>query len=382
MHTKTDIRQRRWMIRFAPWSNRVRATAPPNKSHSAYLNVFQLSLRQLDCPIGSLGAGMRRREFIAFLGGVTAIWPRLAIAQQASGKVWRVAWLSPVFADTAVDREIIEAFREEMQELGYVEGNNLVLDSRFAEGHIERLASLTSELIALRPDVIVAYATPAIAAAQRATSTIPIVMAPATDPIGSGFIQSLAHPGANITGVANMYGDAIGKSIELLHAILPAARRIAVLMSANPAHPQQYALVEAAAKALGLTPIAIMAATPADLQQAFKEMRQQNCAALFVLADPIRPTIPALATESKIPAIYQYGGYVDLGGLASYGAALTPMYRKAAQYVDKIFKGGNPAEIPVEQPVAFELALNLKTAAALGLSLPDIVLARADKVIE
>jgi putative ABC transport system substrate-binding protein len=161
--------------------------------------------------------------------------------------------------------------------------------------------------------VIVAYATPAIAAAQRATSTIPIVMAPATDPIGSGFIKSLAHPGANITGVANMYGDAIGKSVELLHAILPLARRIAVLMSANPAHPQQYALVEAAAKALGLTPIAIMAATPADLQQAFKEMRQQNCDALYVLADPVRPTIPSLATESKIPAIYQYSGYVDFG---------------------------------------------------------------------
>jgi putative tryptophan/tyrosine transport system substrate-binding protein len=313
---------------------------------------------------------------------MTAIWPLPAIAQQASDKMWRVAWLSPVFADTAVDREIIDAFRDEMGKLGYVEGKNLILDSRFGEGHIERLPSLTSELIALHPDVIVAFATPAIAAVQRATSTIPIVMAPATDPIGSGFIKSLAHPGANITGVANMFGDAVGKSVELLQAILPAARRIAVLMSSNPTHPQQYALVEAAAKGLGLTPIAIIAATPADLQQAFKEMRELNCDALYVLADPIRPTIPSLATESKIPAIYQFSGYVDIGGLGSYGAALTPMYRKAAQYVDKIFKGGDPAEIPVEQPTAFELALNLKTAAALGLSIPDAILARADKVIE
>jgi putative tryptophan/tyrosine transport system substrate-binding protein len=327
------------------------------------------------------GDAMRRREFIGLIGGVAA-WPLAAQAQQPSGKVWRVAWLSPVFADTLVDKEIMQAFRSEMRELGYVEGKNLIVDSRYGEGHIERLPLLTSELIALHPDVIVALATPAIAAAQRATSTIPIVMAPATDPIGSGFVKSLAHPGGNISGVANMYGDAIGKSVELLHTILPAAKRVAVLMSSNPTHPQQYALVGAAAKALDLMVIAIMAATPADLQQAFKEMRLQDCDALFVLADATRPTIPSLATEAKIPAIYQFSSYVDLGGLASYGAALPPMFRKAAQYVDKIFKGASPAELPVEQPVAFELALNLKTAAALGLTIPDAVLARADKVIE
>src|ERR1700720_398387 len=172
---------------------------------------------------------MRRREFISLLGGVAAAWPLPAIAQQPSGKVWRLAWLSPGFADTVFDREIIEAFRAEMRDLGYVEGKNLVVDSRFGEGHIERLPSLMNELIALRPDVIVAFATPAIAAAQRATSAIPIVMAPATDPIGSGFVKSLAHPGGNITGVANMFGDAIGKSVELLHTILPTAKRIAVL---------------------------------------------------------------------------------------------------------------------------------------------------------
>jgi putative tryptophan/tyrosine transport system substrate-binding protein len=180
---------------------------------------------------------MQRRDFITLLGGATAIWPLPALAQQPPGNVWRVGWLSPVFADTLFDREIIEAFRAEMRELGYVEGNNLIVDSRFGEGHIERLPSLISELIALRPDVIVAFATPAIAAAQRATSTIPIVMAPATDPIGSGFIKSLAHPGGNITGVANMLGDAIGKSVELLHTILPTARRIAVLMSTKPDPP-------------------------------------------------------------------------------------------------------------------------------------------------
>jgi len=325
---------------------------------------------------------MRRREFIILLGGAAAGWSLPAIAQQHSGKVWRVAWLSPAFADTPVDKEINETFHAEMQRLGYVEGKNLIVDSRFGEGNIERLPVLTSELIALRPDVIVAIATPAIAAAQRATSTIPIVMAPATDPIGSGFIKSLAYPGGNISGIANMYGDAIGKSVEVLHTILPGAKRIAVLMSANPNHPKQYALVEAAAKSLGLMAIAILARTPADLHQAFQEMRLQNCDALFVLADPIQPTIPSLANEARIPAIYQISGYVDMGGLASYGAAVPPMFRKAAQYIDKIFKGAKPSELPVEQPVVFELALNLKTKAALGLSIPDAVVARADKVIE
>jgi putative ABC transport system substrate-binding protein len=269
-----------------------------------------------------------------------------------------------------------------MRGLGYVEGKDLIIDNRDAKGKVERLPSLVSELIALRPDVIVAIATPAIAAAQHATSTIPIVMAPATDPIGSGFIKSLAHPGGNITGMANMFGDAIGKSVELLHTMVPSAKRIAVLMSTNPTHPQQFELVDAGAKTLGLAAVPVMAATPADLDQAFQEMKQENCDALFVLADPTRPAIVTLAARSKIPAIYQFSNFVNLGGLASYGPALAPIFQKVAHYVDKIFKGAEPADLPVEQPVVFELALNLKTAASLGLTIPDRVIARADKVIE
>ncbi len=207
-------------------------------------------------------------------------------------------------------------------------------------------------------------------------------MAPATDPIGSGFIKSLAHPGGNITGMANMYGDAIGKSVELLHSILPAAKRVAVLMSTNPTHPQQYELAEVALKGLDLAAVRVMAPTPGDLEQAFERMKQENCDALFVLADPTRPTIVSLAAKTKIPAIYQFSNFVVLGGLASYGPNLEAIYRKVAQYVDRIFKGADPAELPVEQPVVFELALNLKTAAALGLTIPESVMARADKVIE
>lgn len=182
--------------------------------------------------------------------------------------------------------------------------------------------------------------------------------------------------------MANMFGDAVGKSVELLHSILPSAKRIAVLMSTNPTHPQQYELVEAAAKTFDLTVVRVMAPTPDDLEQAFDGMRQENCDALFVLADPTRPKIVSLAAKARLPAFYQLSTFVDLGGLASYGPDLKPVYRKVAHYVDKIFKGANPAELPVEQPVVFEFALNVKTAAALGLTIPDTILARTDKVIE
>ncbi len=325
---------------------------------------------------------MRRREFVTLVARAAALWPSIALAQQPAGKVWRVAYLHPETLDHPAARRLFDAFRAEMRALGYIEDKNLVIDSRNGEGKAERLPSLVTELIARRPDVIVAVATPTIAAAQRATSTIPIVMAPATDPVRSGFIKSLAHPGGNITGMANMFGDAVGKSVELLHSILPSAKRIAVLMSTNPTHPQQYELVETAARRLDLTVVRVMAPTPDDLEQAFDRMRQENCDALFVLADPTRPKIVSLAAKTKLPAFYQHSTFVDLGGLASYGPDLKPVYRKVAHYVDKIFKGANPAELPVEQPIVFEFALNLKTAAALGLTIPDSIIARTDKVIE
>jgi putative ABC transport system substrate-binding protein len=239
-----------------------------------------------------------------------------------------------------------------------------------------------SGLIALRPDVIVAVSTPAIAAAQKATSTIPIIMAAATDPIGSGFVKTLARPGGNITGIANMVGDAVGKGVELLHTILPSAKRIAVLLSNNPIHSQQYELAAAAIKSLGLAAVRVEAPTPDDLEQAFETMKQESCDALFVLADVTRPAIVAFAARARIAAVYQTSQFVPLGGLASYSPKFDAIYRKAAEYADKIFKGADPAQLPVEQPVAFELALNLKTAASLGVTIPDSVMARADNVIE
>jgi putative tryptophan/tyrosine transport system substrate-binding protein len=227
---------------------------------------------------------MRRREFIMRVGGAAAAWPFAALAQQSS-KVWRIAHVYPGKLDNRPDRAIYDVFRAELRGLGYVEGKNLTIDQRSAEEKIERLPSFLTELIALHPDVIVAITTPAIAAAQKATSTIPIIMAPATDPIGSGFVKSLAKPGGNITGMANMVGDAVGKGVELLHTILPSARRIAVLMSNNPTHPQQYELAETSIKSLGLAAVRVVAQTPGDIDQAFESIKQANCDALFVLAD-------------------------------------------------------------------------------------------------
>jgi putative ABC transport system substrate-binding protein len=324
---------------------------------------------------------MRRRDFMAGFGGAV-VWPLTAFAQQRSGKIWRVAYLYPENLDNPADRNIFDAFCGELRRLGYIEGKNLVIDVWLAQGKIDRLPSLVSEAVALKPDAIVGIGTPSVVAARHATSTIPIVMSPGGDPVRAGLVTSLARPGGNITGIADLNDEALGKLIELLHLVIPAAKRIAVLMSSNPNHLWRYGLTETAARTLGLATVQIVALTPADLEQAFDSMVQEKCDALFVLPDATRPAIVSLAAKAKMPAFYPLTSYVVLGGLASYGANLESLFRKTAQYVGKIFMGAAPAELPVEQPVTFDLALNLKTAAALGLNIPDSVLARADKVIE
>lgn len=324
---------------------------------------------------------MLRRNFIRMLGSTVLVWPALATGQTRK-KVWRVAYLYPGSLANPADHAVFDVFRAEMKRLGYVEGQTLIIDDRSAEGKLERLPAFLTELIGLNPDVIVAVTTPAIAAAQRATSTIPIIMAPATDPIGSGFIKSFSHPGANITGMANMVGDSVGKAVELLHTIVPSAKRIAVLTSNNPTHPEQHQLAKIAANTLGLSTVQVVAPTLEDLEAAFEKMKQESCDAVIVLGDVTRPTIPGLAAKSKLPAVYQSSPFLALGALASYHPKIEGIYVKVAQYVDRIFKGANPADYPVEQPVVFELGVNLKTAAALGITIPDSVLARADRIIE
>jgi putative ABC transport system substrate-binding protein len=231
--------------------------------------------------------------------------------------------------------------------------------------------------------VIVAEATPAIAAAKRATSNIPIVMAPATDPIGSGFVQSLAHPGGNITGVANLFGDQTTKVLDFLHLVLPQAKKIGVLISNNPTHSALFEVAKRGASTIGISAQPFMAAKPDDLEAAFAAIKSTNCEAVYVLADPIRPKIPELALKFGLPAIYQNDYYVEkFAGLMSYGASDYSWVRLAAPYVDRILKGGKPAEMPVQQPTTFSFIVNLRTAKAIGLTIPETVLSQADKVIE
>jgi len=299
---------------------------------------------------------LKRREFIAGLGGVAA-WPVVGRAQQ-SAKVWHIGYLS---LSSSADNPSFEAFKLKLQDLGYIEGKNLRLDVRRAEG----------------------VGTAATGALQRATSSIPIVMTANADPIGSGFVKSLAKPGGNITGLSNLSVDHTAKSLELLHAVVPNAKRIAVLMSPIAFHETMLKEAHAAAGVLGLTIIPVMARTGAELDGAFATMHGENCDALVVLSDPqINRKIVELANEWRLPAIYQATGFADMGGLLTYSANFPEMFRRAAIYVNKILKGASPADLPVEQPTRLELRVNLKTAKALGLTIPDSILVRADEVIE
>jgi putative tryptophan/tyrosine transport system substrate-binding protein len=276
-----------------------------------------------------------------------------------------------------------DAFRTRLGELGYVDGKNLKLDVRRAEDDPARLPGLASELVALTPNVIVGSANGAVSALQRATSSIPIVMAISNDPIGNGFIKSLAKPGGNITGLSTLGLETTAKSLELLHAVVPNAKRIAVLRRGNLIHEALIREAYSAAETLGLTIIPVMAQTPADFDDAFATMHKENCKAVFVLADAlVTSKIVELAEKWRLPAMYQNNEYVNIGGLMSYATNIYEMFREAAVYVDKILKGVSPADLPVEQPTKLLFQVNLRAVKALGLTIPDNILSRADEVIE
>lgn len=317
---------------------------------------------------------MKRRGFIAGTGA--AIVSSFGVGAQQP-KVWRIGFLGSGRLDLA-----LAVFRQQMAEQGYVEGKSFVIDTREAQGRYDLLTGFAKEIISGRPDIIIAEATPAIAAVQRETSSIPIVMAPSTDPIGSGFVKSFAHPGGNITGFANMFGDLSAKSLEFLHLVVPNAKTVAVLMSSNPTHAAMFKVARTGGQGLGLTALPFVSPTETELQRAFLEMKKAGCDSLYVLADPYRPMIAKLALSAHLPSIFQYSLFVDIGGLMSYGPDVLNIFKRAAVYVDKIIKGADPADLPVEQPTTFYFVLNLKTAKALGLSIPEAVIALADKVIE
>ena len=328
---------------------------------------------------------MKRRDFIAALGGA-ATMPLAARAQQ-SGPVPRIGYLSPV------DRVVgffarDQAFQHGLKELGYVEGTNIVIEYRFADGNFDRLPALAKELIHLKVDVIVAVVTQASLAARDATKTIPIVMAGVSDPVGSGLIASLARPGGNITGTSSQTSEVVGKSLEFLKEAIPGAGRVVAFWNPANAVFQTRMLKEAetAAAVLSLQLKAFGVRNTSELDAAFDAIAQERPDALLVLADPFlilhRNRFIEFATKQRLPAIYGTKEHAAAGGLMTYGPNIEGQFRRAASYVDRILKGAKPADLPVEQPTQFELVINLKTAKALGITIPTTLLGRADQVIE
>ena len=324
----------------------------------------------------------RRESIIAFvaLGAVAG-----SIASFAQGKVWRVGFLSLYSASEIAQNTA--AFLKGLRELGYIEGKNLVVEWRFAEGNFERLPDLAADLVQLKVDVIVAVASAAISAAKKATSTIPIVMATTGDPVGSGFVKSLARPGGNITGLSNMGGDTGAKLLDLLLTAVPKVSRVGVLVT--PTSTTYRAISESIQAGAQNTSVKILIAearTPQEIETAFATMAGESAGAVIVGAAPFfalhRPQIVQLAIKYKMPSIFGNRAYVEAGDLMSYGYKITENYLRAASYVDKILKGARPGDLPVEQPTTLELVINLKTAKALGLTIPQSILLRADEVIQ
>jgi putative tryptophan/tyrosine transport system substrate-binding protein len=327
---------------------------------------------------------MDRRTFIGSVGSGFLAMPLGALAQQ-QGKVWRVGFLSLSSASESVQNTAV--FLKALGELGYIEGKNLVIEWRFAEGSFERVTSQAADLVQLKVDVIVAVASAAIGAAKEATSTIPIVMATTGDPVGSGFVKSLARPGGNITGLSNMGGDTGAKLLDLLLSTVPKLSRVGVLVT--PTSTTYRAIsesVQAGAQNTGVKVLIAEARTPQEIETAFAMMAGESAGAVIVGAAPLftlhRPQIAQLAIKYKMPSIFGNRAYVEAGGLMSYGYKMTENYLRAASYVDKILKGAKPGDLPVEQPTTLELVINLGTAKALGLTIPQPVLLRADEVIQ
>jgi putative ABC transport system substrate-binding protein len=304
----------------------------------------------------------------------------LAVTAQPTEKVYRIGRLSTSSSPAGPD-PLLEAFRQGLRDFGYVDGRNLRIESRYAEGQEDRCPALAAELVRLPVDVLVAAGTAPIKAAQQATSTIPIVMAWGTDPVAQGFVASLAQPGGNITGLSSMSPDLLGKQLELLTQMVPTASRIAFLMDlANPANSLQLREVQRASQVLGVQLHILEARSPDDLQRVFAALPQAGVHAL--LLNRSRPEIAALALQSRLPTMYNGRMSVEAGGLMAYGPSQPEMHYRAAYYVDRLLKGTPPAELPVEQPRRFELVLNLKTAQALGLTVPPHLLILADEVIK
>jgi putative ABC transport system substrate-binding protein len=324
---------------------------------------------------------MRRREFITLLGGA-ATWP-LAVRAQQAGRTLRVGMLETV--SSALKPDDLAAFQHGLRALGYVEGQNLIIEYRSADGRPERFPELAQELLGLNVDVITTRGTPAAFAARNATSTIPIVMAAIGDPFL--VIASLAHPGGNITGLSAFVTDLMAKRVELLRDMVPGLSRVGALLNmSNASQPSQWTEIDNTARTIGIQSQLFDVRKAADLAPAFENASRQQIGAFIVNIDALtqenQKLIIELAAKHRLPAIYPSREFVDAGGLITYGVNYPDLYRRAATFVDKILKGAKPGDLPVEQPTTFELVINLKTAKALGLTIPAILQATADEVIE
>jgi ABC-type uncharacterized transport system substrate-binding protein len=324
-----------------------------------------------------------RREFIALLGGAAVMYPLAVVGQEAA-----LPLIGIINAGSAaLTAKGYEAFRSDLRQLGYTEGRNIRYEYRFADGFLDRLPRLAEELVQLNPQVIVSAPMPTNVAVHKATKTIPIVMSTGADPVGFGLVQSLSRPGGNVTGLTNFAEVLAAKQLDLIRELRPGLARIAVLINVeNPLHVPQWRETQDAAARASLTLIHYDFHNPGDLEPAFAAFAQAKAEALLVPPDTTfaaqRRKIVHLAAQTNLPAIYSNSLSVEDGGLMSYGPNLIETYRRAAIYVDKILKGANPADLPIEQPTKIELVINLKTAKALGLEVPPTLLARADEVIE
>ena len=329
---------------------------------------------------------MKRRDFVAASGAALALGsaPPALLAQQ-QGKIWRIGLLETVSPSS--NSANFDALKRGLRELGYVEGQNIAIEYRFADGREERFPELATELAQRKVHLIVTRGTPAAVAAKRATATIPVVIIAAADPVASGIVASLARPGANVTGLSALNVEIYGKRLELLRELIPKlARVVCVFNVSNPSFPFQWKEVQRAAGALAVQVQLLDVRTTEDLKQAFDAATAQRAQALMfglgTIMQANRRLIVDLAAKYRLPAIYAAAEFVDAGGLISYAVSFPYLYYRAASYVDRILKGAKPADLPVEQPTKFELAINLKTAKAIALTIPQQLRLQADKVIE
>jgi len=328
---------------------------------------------------------MDRRIFLSTIGLSVVSATSCAFAQQQ--RTWRVGFLALPERPDPLESSRFGAFGRGMRELGYIEGKDLLIEWRFAGGEAGRLAALAAQLVNLKVDIIVAGGAPVISAAQKATATVTIVMATTNDPVGSGFVASLGRPGGNITGLSNLSPDLSPKVVEMLLSVAPKVSSVAILV--NPSNSSNAVIATSLQVAMqGVGPVGlIVEATTADgIESAFSIMKQQNVDAVIVAPDTVfveqRQRIADLAIKYRLPSVFSFREHVEAGGLISYGQHLADSYRRAATYVDRIFKGAKPSELPIEQSTKLELLISLKTAKALGLTVPPTLLATADEVVE